>query len=252
MFQGFYTLTSGVLSQTRNLNVVGNNMANATTPGFKADNMVISDFQEQILLRTGNNDKSGRTAIGTRSMITAAAESVTDFTEGGISATGDSLDFSISGNGFFCIQTDNGTVYTRNGDFSLDDEGYLTLPGYGRVLGDNGPIRLGTDRITADQRGNLYSEDGKNFLGRLRIVDFGNYDEQLTKTDGGVFLANGNAVQIEGNIQWKALENSNADPIDQMTRMMASQRALQSSAQIMKIYDQLTSKIVSELGSVSS
>lgn len=251
MFQGFYTLTSGVLSQTRNLNVVGNNMANVTTPGFKADNMVISDFQEQILLRTGNKDKSGRTVIGRRSMIAAAQESVTDFTDGGISATGDSLDFSIAGKGFFCIQTDNGTVYTRNGDFSLDNEGYLTLPGYGRVLGDNGPIRLGTDRITADQSGNLYSEDGQNFLGRLRIVDFDDYGQQLTKIGGGVFTAVGNAVPVNGNIQWKALESSNADPIDQMTRMMASQRALQSSAQIMKIYDQLTSKIVSELGGTS-
>lgn len=251
MFQGFYTLTSGVLSQTRNLNVVSNNMANATTPGYKADNMTISDFQEQLLLRTGNTNKSGRTVIGTRSMIAAASEVVTNYTQGGISATGDSLDFSIYGNGFFCIQTNNGTVYTRNGDFSLDNEGYLTLPGYGRVLGDNGPIRLGTDRITADQSGNLYSEDGRNFLGRLRVVDFDNYEQQLTKTDGGVFIANGNATPIEATVQWKALESSNADPIDQMTRMMASQRALQSSAQIMKIYDQLTSKIVSELGSVS-
>lgn len=252
MFQGFYTVTSGVLSQTRNLNVVGNNMANATTPGFKADQMIISDFQEQLLLRTGNTSKVGRTVIGTRSMIAAAVESVTDHSQGSINVTEDSLDFCISGNGFFCIQTDNGTVYTRNGDFALDDEGYLTLPGYGRVLGTGGPIRLGTDRITADQSGNLYSEDGQNLLGRLRIVDFEDYGEQLTKTDGGVYIANGNPIEINGNLRWKALESSNADPIDQMTRMMSSQRALQSSAQIMKIYDELTRKIVSELGSVSS
>lgn len=250
MFQGFYRLTSGVLTQNRNLNVISNNMANATTPGFKSDRFIISDFQNELLLRTGNKNKANSTVIGEKSMLTSGAETVTDYTQGGLSVTSSSLDFSINGNGFFCIQTDNGTVYTRNGNFTLDDQGYLYLQGIGRVLGTDGPIYLGTDRITVNSQGGIYNEATGNLLGTLQVVDFQDYN-QLTKEAGNVYTADGNAVQTDADIRWKALENSNADPVEQMTRMMASQRALQSSAQILKIYDQLISQMTTKLGSTS-
>lgn len=63
------------------------------------------------------------------------------------------MDFALTTPGFFCVQTEGGTVYTRNGSFALDEEGYLTLPTVGRVLGQNGPIQLPTDDIISDSRG---------------------------------------------------------------------------------------------------
>ena len=245
MFQGFYTLTSGVLTQTRNLNVISNNMANATTPGFKSDRFIISEFRDELILRTGNKNKSDRTAIGSKPMITGGADVTTDYTQGPFVNTSSTLDFALAGNGFFCIQTDNGTVYTRDGNFTLDEQGYLYLGTVGRVLGTNGPIYLGTDRIEADRQGRLFTEDGA-YLGQLMVVDFQDYG-QLNKTAGNVFTTDANAIQANVDIEWGVLENSNADPIDQMTRMMASQRALQSSAQVMKIYDDLTTRLLSRV-----
>ncbi len=242
MFQGFYTLTSGVLTQNRNLNVISNNMSNAITPGFKSDRFVISDFYNEMMIRTGNKNKSDTTRIGSMSLIAGGDETVTDYTQGVLSVSTSTLDFSITGNGFFSIQTDNGTVYTRNGNFSLDNDGYLCLPGVGRVLGTGGEIYLGTDRITADSQGRLYNEQTGAQLGQLMVVDFADY-AQLNKENGNVFTTNANAVAADVDIRWKTLENSNADPIDQMTRMMASQRALQSSAQILTIYDELISQM---------
>ena len=87
MFQGFYRLTSGMLTQSRNLDVISNNMSNATTPGFKEDRFVISDFQNELLLRTGNKVKAGTSVIGEKSMITAGAETVTDYSQGTFSVT---------------------------------------------------------------------------------------------------------------------------------------------------------------------
>ena len=247
MFQGFYRLTSGMLTQSRNLNVISNNMANATTPGFKEDRFIISDFRNELLLRTGNKVKAGTTVIGDKSMITAGAGTVTDYTQGVFSVTNSTLDFALSGAGFFPIQTDNGTVYTRDGSFSLDEQGYLCLPGVGRVLGANGPIYLGTDRVTADTQGRIYNEQAGAVLGQLMVVDFQDYG-QLVKGEGNIFTTAENAAQTDVQIRWKTLENSNADPVEQMTRMMASQRALQSSAQILKIYDQLISQMTTNLG----
>lgn len=247
MFQGFYTLTSGVLTQNRNLNVISNNMSNATTPGFKADRFVISDFYNEMMIRTGNKNKSDTTRIGTMSLIAGGDETVTDYEQGVVSVSSSTLDFSIVGEGFFAIQTDNGTVYTRNGNFSLDDQGYLCLPGVGRVLGQNGTIYLGTDRILASENGGIYNEATGALLGQLMVVDFADY-AQLNKENNNVYTTNANAVASDAQIEWKTLENSNADPVEQMTRMMASQRALQSSAQILSIYDQLVTQMTTKLG----
>ena len=112
----------------------------------------------------------------------------------------------------------------------------------GRVLGNDGPIYLGTDRITADSEGRLYNEQTGALLGQLMVVDFADY-AQLNKEAGNVFTTNANAVASDAEIGWQTLEDSNADPVDQMTRMMVSQRALQSSAQILSIYDDLISQM---------
>lgn len=249
MFQGYYNLTSGILCQNRNLNVISNNMANVTTPGFKGDTFVASTFREELISRTGNKDKSNPSALGTMAMARAARQTVTDYTNQSFEPTKSNLDFALAGNGFFSIQSPNGTVYTRNGSFTLDDQGYLYLPTIGRVLGDDGrPIHLGTDKIRVDSTGTIYNADGNQQYGRLQVVDFANYDAQLTKTTGNVFRATGQATPVDTKVVGNALESSNVDTVGQMTQMMSSQRALQSSSQVMKMYDQLIGKMVSQLG----
>lgn len=248
MFQGFYNLTSGVLTQTRNMNVISNNMSNVSTPGYKSDKFIARTFQEEMIYRSGNKDKSNAVQLGSMSRIVASDRNYTNFTAGGYAPTASPLDFALNSPGFFSIQTPNGTVYTRNGSFSLDGEGYLCQQGIGRVLGQNGPIYLGTDKITSDSLGNIYTQDGNRFLGRLSIVDFQNYEEQLTKTTGDVFTATVQPNAVNGNVVHKALESSNVEPVGEMTQMMASGRALQSSTQVLKMYDQLIGKIVNQLG----
>lgn len=250
MFQGFYNATSGMLTQNRNLNVISNNMGNVYTPGFRSDKYMATTFREVMISRIGNKDKTHYSPLGEMAMIRASDETVTDYTTAGYSPTRSSLDFALSGDGFFCIQSQNGTVYTRNGSFTLDDQGYLYLPTIGRVLGENGPIRLVTDKIKVDSSGTIYSEDGNTRFGRLRIVDFQDYDSQLVKTTGNVFIApNGGAQRAtDAKVVGYALEDSNVDAVKEMVNMMSGQRALQSSSQVMKIYDQLIGKIVSQLG----
>lgn len=249
MFQGFYNATSGMLTQNRNLNVISNNMGNVSTPGFKSDKFIATTFREELVSRTGNKDKKNTSPLGYQSKIRASDLTVTDFTNSAYAPTRNVLDFALSGDGFFCIQTNNGTVYTRNGSFTLDDQGYLYLPTVGRVLGQNGPIYLGTDKIRVDSAGRITSENGNRTFGTLQIVDFQNYDTQLVKTNGNVFIApGGGAVASDAKVVNQALESSNVDAVEQMVNMMGGQRALQSSAQVMKMYDQLIAKMVSQLG----
>lgn len=242
MFQGYYDLASNMITQNRNMNVISNNMANVSTPGYKADKLIESTFRDEMIYRY---DQQGKTAVGTVSRMNIAAERVTNYAEGGLRETGGALDVGLTGNGFFAIQTNNnGVVYTRNGSFNLDDERYLVLPGVGRVLGeDGGPIQLTTDKVGIDKQGNITTEDGYQDFGRLRVVDFENYD-QLTKITSGVFEAAGQPQEAENaKVNQRYTEYSNASMAEEMTRMMSGQRVLQGSAQIIKMYDQLIGKI---------
>lgn len=251
MLKGFYTLTSGMLTQNRVLNTISNNMANSTTPGFKKDTLVSTTFQEELLYRTGNKDKTASEPLAKSSMIRKAEESVTSYEQGPLKDTERTLDFAIQEKGFFEIQTEKGNYYTRNGSFTLDNEGYLSLQHVGRVMGDNGPILLNTDKVTVDSQGTILSQDGEE-KGMLKIVDFKDY-AQLTKVNEGMFQ-NSNAQNIATNqeyqIKSKTLEGSNVNPMDEMVAMMSSQRALQSASQLLKMYDQLMAKAVTEIGKI--
>lgn len=241
MFQGFYDLASNMITQNRNMNVISNNMSNVSTPGYKSDKIVETTFRDQMIYRY---DRLGKTPIGTASRVDTIAERVTNYKDGGLRETGSVLDVGLSGNGFFTIRTENGEVYSRNGSFILDENGYLTLPGVGRVMGTNGAIRLTTDKVIIDKNGKIMSEDGRTTFGRLRIVDFADYNN-LTKITGGVFRSTvqpQNATDVR--VTQKYLEDSNVSMIDEMTAMMSGQRALQSSAQILKMYDQLIDRAV--------
>lgn len=240
MFQGFYDLASNLITQNRNLNVISNNMANVSTPGYKMDRMMESTFRDEMLYRY---DQNGKTAVGTVSRINTADERVTDYTEGGIRETGYPLDVGLTGEGFFVIETDNGQVYTRNGSFNLNNDGYLILPGMGRVLGTDGqPIQMDTDDITIDSQGRITDSENGRYFGTINVVDFADY-AQLTKVTGGVFqTAAQPAAAANAVITQKYLEDSNVALAEQMTTMMSSQRVLQGSAQILRMYDQLISR----------
>lgn len=250
MFKGFYNLSSGMLSQNRRLDVVANNMTNVSTAGYKADRYTDSTFQEFVISRVGNKDKSSSQELGGASYILAPSRLYTDYSQGAPDVTGLPLDFSISGEGFFAIQSGGGTAYTRAGNFSLDNEGYLCLPGEGRVLDPRGnPISLGTDRIQADARGNLYQEEGGAFLGQLGVFSFAD-NEALARNPRGLFEGGGARPVADAALQWKSVERSNVDLVGQMVEMLASQRSLQSAAQLTKMYDQVMGKAATDLGSV--
>lgn len=249
MTKGFYNLTSGMLSQSRRLDVVSNNMTNLATPGYKSELYTDSTFQEVMMSLVGNKEKSGAQEIGTESYILAPSELYVDYAQGVLEETGLVLDFAIEGDGFFAIQTEDGVEYTRNGSFSLDVEGYLVLPDHGQVLGADGqPIQLTTDDIRADGTGRIYTQDGGYYLGQLGVFSFAD-NAQLVKNPSGLFGDNGQAAApAAAQIHWKWVEGSNVDMIEEMSTMITAERALQSAAQILKLYDELLTKATTEVG----
>lgn len=248
MFKGFYNLTSGMLTQGKNLDVIANNMANVPTAGFKTDRFTFSTFEEVMWKRVGNMDRK-YTDLGEQSWITAPSKLYTDYEQGAIEETGQPLDFAIEGDGFFALETEDGErVYTRNGNFSLDEEGYLWLSGFGRVLDPEGnTIQLITDHVKSDEIGGLYTETG-GFLGRVGVFRFEDNGE-LEKNDYGFFVSeNPGAATQDVRVHNQYVERSNVDLVQQMTGMITAERAYQSAAEVTKIYDDLMTKVTTEVG----
>ena len=247
MFKGFYNLTSSMMTHQQNLNVIANNMVNISTAGYKQDRYVASTFDEVMYSRVSNKQLTG-SEIGRQSYIRAASQIVTDYTQGVLEPTDIPLDFAINGEGFFAVQDAEGEIaYTRMGNFSLDDEGYLCLPGYGRMLDpEMRPIYLGTDKVYGGDSGLIYYDDG-GIIGQLGVFAFDDLDA-MEHTDRGLFTGdNAQAIQSP-NVLNGYLERSNTDMVKQMTEMITFQRALQSAAQVSKMYDQLMSKAANDVG----
>lgn len=250
MIRGFYTAASGVYTQEKNLNNIANNISNSNTSGYKRDSLVMGTFGEHVTLRLNAYQEAQRTAIGPAVYMQVVDEKYTTYSQGGFEQTTRPLDMSIMGDGMFVIATADGDErLTRDGQFSLDEEGYLVLPGFGRVQGGNGDIYLGVSQIAVDATGNIYleNEDGEAELtDRLQIALPEDYS-LLEKDRNGLYIGEDYPIATDEDPNWAVrqyhLERSNVNMADEMTRMIASQRALQSCSQIVKMYDDMAENI---------
>ena len=250
MFKGFYNLTSGMLTHGRHLDVISNNMANVATAGFKADTFTATTFEDVLWSRVGNKEKT-YVGLGNQSYMTVPSENYTDYTTGSYDTTEEPLDFAIEGNEncYFAFNTAEGRVYSRAGSFTLDNDGFLTLPGVGRVLDVAGnEINIVTDKVQGDNYGGIYT-DGGAFVGRLGVYRFPE-DNQPIKNRDALFVPNGQEPVLADDVRVinGVVERSNVDLVKQMVGMISEQRAYQSAAQVSKMNDELMTKTTGELG----
>lgn len=244
MDRGFYMLGSGMITQSRILSGVSNNIANIETTGYKKEEVSSKSFGSILMRRID----SQTTTIGSVSTMRVVDEVNTIHSEGTLKETGRTLDFAIKGQGFFAVQGDNGTEYTRNGSFNVDSEGYLTATPGGRVLGQNGPIHVGGDNFTSDSEGNIFING--QLTDKIAVYDFQDYNT-LQNNGEGLYTASGQAALMQNpTLAWKTLEGSNVDAAEEMTNALAAQRSLQSCSQALKMYDSNMEKAVTEISKV--
>lgn len=251
MLGGYYTIASGMLSRQRELDVIGNNLVNTRTPGYRADRLVISSFQQELLTRM---ESGGKTVLGNgkASTATIVGEVVPLFQGGTIEATDRSTDMAINGEGFFNIQAKDGSVsLTRSGQFDLDEEGYLMLPGFGRVLGEGGPLKLERTDFSVETDGTVYDHQGRQ-VGRLLVTVPPNGTPLVKQTNGMFRFPNGVTGVASTNyaVLQKNLEQSNVDMNQEMTNLIEAQRGFQSCASALQIMDALNRKAASQLGAL--
>lgn len=249
MLSGFYTIASGLLANQRNLDVIGNNLVNTETPGFRSERMVFTTFQHELMIR---KEAYQRTFIGSASPITLVDDVVTMHRSGLYQETNFAFDLAIDGPGYFVVQGNGEQPFlTRGGQFNMDAEGYLILPGVGRVLGENGPIQVKNASFTVNGSGTVNNEAGRR-IENLRIVSPSQTDDLVRLNNGLYQLRAGAATQsAEGfRVEQGVIERSNVNYNTEMTTFIEAQRAFQSCSSAMQMIDAMNRRSVSQIASI--
>ncbi len=276
MLRGFYSAAAGMLAGQRRTEMLTNNIANANTPGYKADQGSLRAFPEMLMKRLegiqspAKNGGTLRTAstIGGLNTGVYMQEMIPLFKQGDIRETGLSTDMALvngnlpinpetnkPGSLFFAVQNANGDVrYTRNGNFTVDPTGYLTTSEGFFVLDENGNrIQIDSNQfeVTADGRilldgraqmrfGIVYSENPQN------LIKEGN---GLFRTNDGLVLPNATAnPEVSYTVKQGFLEGSNVDVTQAMTEMMTAYRTFEANQKVLQAYDKSMDKAVNEIG----
>jgi flagellar basal-body rod protein FlgG len=255
MVRGFYEAASGVLAQQRNFNVISSNIANVTTAGYKAESTVGSSFAEHLVARIGDGRILPRRSIGPASFFTTNIDKYTDFAQGSIENTGRDLDFALVGPGFFMIDSESmGEVLTRNGQFGVDAEMNLVLPGVGLVLDDGGsPITLAGSSITVDENGIIRYAAGDDGEEAARIGVYAVEDTDALISAGRGFYRSEQEPDLATGcrVTQYAIEKSNVNTAMEMSRVIAGQNLYNACTQAVKMYDLLNETLVTQIGRVS-
>jgi flagellar hook protein FlgE len=275
------TMSSGVSALrtfTKGLEVIGNNIANVNTTGYKSSSAQYSDSFSNVLQRSAPSTGASGTNTTTIEVGTGVklAGIATNFSQGSLSATGSATDLGVSGNGFFRVRNslNDQEFVTRAGNFRWDDQGYLTTQEGFRVQGLTGgaigDIQLSTpptgtqlQSFTIDRAGSLvefYSDGTSATNNQILLQDFQN-PAALKKEGNNLYSAMESAGPIGsatlatdgsnapgtnglGAIQSGVLELSNVDLTDQFAELITTQRSFQAGSRLITISDTVLEDIV--------
>lgn len=261
MIRGLYTSAAGMDVQQAKIENLSNNLANASTPGFKKEDILIKSFPEMLLIQQGGLRKSGGSpvsdppqrigAMGTGALVTGTA---IDYTMGMVQETGNSTDILLKGPGFLAVNVpapgNPGRVcYTRNGSLTVDQAGYLvTNEGY-RVLGETGEIKVGDTGFKVAADGTV--EAGGDQLDKLQLVEFNNLNG-LSKESDGIFVDNQGvgSPATATTVKQGFLEKANVNVIDEMSDLIAVTRTYETNQRLIQSQDELLAKAVNQVGSL--
>src|SRR5580658_10168057 len=242
MDNAIYVGLSRQMILERELDITANNLSNVDTVGFKFESMISND--DEVTMPTLGQPP---TAVN----FVAGVGVARDFTEGSLVQTGSPLDVAIEGRGFFQINTPAGPRYTRDGRFRVDASGAIVdqdgdqVDGGGAIVLDpkKGPVAISA---TGD-----VSQSGQN-VGKITILNFESLSA-LSK-DGNNLLRNDSNLTptaATASMRQGFLEQSNVDPVRQITRLIEVNRAYDAMSNMLSATDDLSTSAVQRLGAVN-
>ena len=258
MIRALYTAASGMQAQQSNLDNVANNLANASTAGFRKRRLQFEDLMYQNMIAPGSAATQNTTnvaglqiGLGTRTVATEILQTQGDFQQ-----TGNPLDVTIQGAGFFQIKRPNGDIaYTRAGSFHLDAQGNMVTAN-GDMLDPAITIPTNAQSISIGNDGTVSAmvpgQSQAQQVGQIQLATFAN-PGGLNSLGGNLFSAtaasgrpvtgNPGGPEGMGSLLQGSLENSNVNMVEEFVQMIAAQRSYEANSRVVRAADDMLQQI---------
>ena len=266
MVKGLYTAHTGMVNEMKRLDILANNLANADTTAYKKEGTTSRTFADEMSLRIKDSSnmvipkKLGDITYGVH-----LGQVYTDYSTGNFKVTDNTTDFAIEGNGFFAVaftdkQGNTSVMYSRDGAFTVNKEGYLltkdgdyVLNATGAMNGDPGQnnyIRLDPNASnTVNKLGNVMQNN--QIVGTIGMVDVDYYDYlEIYGENLYNLLQGGNRIATDANIEQGTLETSNVNVVNEMVNMITIQRAYEAGQKVITSIDGTLDRAVNNVGKV--
>ncbi len=238
---------SGMRSRMESLDMLANNLANASASGFKADRESYSTYASAEAL----NSDDGSATAATESPV--VDHNWTDFSQGAITPTGNPLDLALDGPGFFVAQSQSGEKYTRSGTFHVDLQGILSTRDGDPVEGADGkPINLDTTRPVEISTTGEISQSGA-VAGQLKLVQF-TAPQRLSKQGNNSFqlsVSDLTPVPSAARVHQGNVEAANIQPAEMAVRLVSVMRQFEMLQKAMSLGNQMNQQAIQEVAKAS-
>jgi flagellar basal-body rod protein FlgF len=237
MAGGHYIALSGMRSRLDELDRLAADIANAATAGYKTERTTDAQANRPAfaaVLQTAIDVMPGGRRL--------------NVTPGPLNTTGRDLDFAIEGSGFFVVETEAGTRYTRNGRFSVTDDGTLVTMEGAPVLGAGGPMKLGPGKLSVEVDGTI--RNGETVAGKLSVVQFDD-PTQLGRESGALFRAGTQEPAPVANVSVRAgaLEESNVSVVERVAELTSVTRSFEALQKALSVLiNDIDGRAVDQLG----
>jgi flagellar basal-body rod protein FlgG len=260
MASGIYVAMGGARNQERRLDTLSHDLANANTPGFKAQDTIYKQVHNDVTKLGNPNQAMGLNHpvrfLPEDRLPSVMDERYTKFKQGTLRETGNDLDLALTGDGFFTIQGPSGPLYTRNGTFLLDKTGTLVDQQGRSVLNDRGnPVQVPNTaaKVNIGKSGEVVVDGEK--VADLGLVKFEAKEMQLLERMGDSAYRNPDpniqAQPLENaNIQQGYLEMANVNPVHTMAMLIKTNRIFEFNTRALQAYKAMDEQCAREVGRV--
>lgn len=256
MLRSIYTSVSSMITNQQRQNVISNNLVNSNTIGFKGEKLLTKSFDEIDIVNDDNyiNGIPHKEYVGGISLGLSIDETVTNFEQGAIVPTDNKMDMAIQGEGYFTVEDEQGNkFYTRDGNFRVNAQGYLTTNQGYYVLGNNiatnnsERINLGNSKLEVSKNNVISIDSNPSY--KFNIVKFENMKENISKIGDNLYQGK-NGINTDPTIVQSALEISNVNVISESNDMIMYSREYEACQKIIQTMDSTLEKIANEIGVV--
>jgi len=230
MDSGYYAACTALVSRTQELDTIANNLANASTVGYRGEENVFSS----VLATAGN--QSGSALEEAMNNYGILSGTTVDGTQGALQKTGNNLDLAIEGKGYFVVQTTGGPMYTRNGGFQVSAKGQLVTSSGDTVMGDRGVIAMPPGQVAISADGTISSNGA--VVGNLKVVQFAP-GTALSSMGNGYYSAPANTAKpsTDASVRQGMLESSNVNPVASMVALVTAQRSAEMMQRALSMFN---------------